>query len=418
MDGFDWRRAGLGRATSGLRVRTMSLAGAGVLVASVAAFGAIRTALAPEPPLPEPPSAAPPAWEAATAGTAIAEGRLVLAQLDPQPEAPAETAPAPTLAEIVDLPIRRVTTTRIVLGAEEEVAPSSGEGATPAAEPIAAPEPHAAPSPAPDLDALLAQEPSALYPAPEATVPVRYASLPEASAPGRFDLHPPPLPLLARLPAPPPPIETSATPAPETNAQDETSALAVAAPDAAEPLATPPDSEEALVAAPTLPPPRPPSLPAPEPRPTPEPVAPATAAQDQATPARERTLGSLLRAVLGVGGMPGVTEAADGVTPTGCLPEPLRDILVDVARTFGEVTLVSTQTLNTGNHYVGSARHRFHQDCEAVDFRVEGDPREVVRWLRGRPNVGGVASYRNGVIHVDLDRAVAARLRREEAAAR
>lgn len=412
MDGFDRLRSRVGRAASGLRARTVSLAGAGVLVASVAAFGAIRTALAPEPPLPEP-SAEPPAWTAATARAALAEGRLVLAQLEPQPEAATETAPAPTLAEVVDLPIRRVATTRIVLGPEEEVAPSPGEGAAPAAEPIARSEPAAAPSPAPDLDALLAQEPSALYPAPEATVPVRYASLPEASAPGRFDLHPPPLPLLARLPAPPPPIETSAPPAPDATAENATSALARAAPDpAAEPVATQPSSDEAVVAALTLPPPRPASLPAPQPRPAPEPAAPPPASQEQATPARERTLGSLLRAVLGVGGMPGVTEAADGKTPTVCVPEPLREILVDVARAFGEVTLVSTQTLNTGNHYLGSARHRFHQDCEAVDFRVEGDPREVVRWLRGRPNVGGVASYRNGVIHVDLDRAVAARLRR------
>lgn len=122
--------------------------------------------------------------------------------------------------------------------------------------------------------------------------------------------------------------------------------------------------------------------------------------------------------MLGGGGIPGVAEAADGRTPTDCLPEPLRRILADVASAFGEVTLVSTEILNTGNHYLGSARHRFHQDCEAVDFRVAGDPREVVRWLRGRPDVGGVASYRNGVIHVDLDRAVAARLRREAAAAR
>lgn len=122
--------------------------------------------------------------------------------------------------------------------------------------------------------------------------------------------------------------------------------------------------------------------------------------------------------MLGGGGIPGVAEAADGRTPTDCLPEPLRRILADVASAFGEVTLVSTEILNTGNHYRGSARHRFHQDCEAVDFRVAGDPREVVRWLRGRPDVGGVASYRNGVIHVDLDRAVAARLRREAAAAR
>lgn len=379
----------------GLAARRPLVVGALAATASVAAIGASWMASAPQPL--EQASTQGAGWDLDSAEAALSEGRLVLAQLV---DDVASEKPAPTLAEVIDLPIRRVATTRVTRPPEIAVAPQ------PAPEP-AAPAPPSVPSP--DLAALLAPAPSPLFPAPAARVPVRYASLPDAAVPEKFAIRLPQMPLLVRLEAPPPLAGaaarwegTASDPDPDAGGSD-----------AAGPDARDADAAVAIEDAPLVPPPpRPAGLPAGAPQPA---GAPATPEEPPAG-APARTLAGLLRAVLGGDGMPGVTEASDGRTPTACLPAPLRTILADVAREFGEVTLVSTEFLNTGNHYVGSARDRFHRDCEAADFRVDADPARVVGWLRGRPDVGGVAAYRNGVIHVDLDRAVAARLRRDAAA--
>ncbi len=85
-----------------------------------------------------------------------------------------------------------------------------------------------------------------------------------------------------------------------------------------------------------------------------------------------------------------------------CLPEGLRTVLQDVQARFGTVTLVSTRQLHTDNHSPGTARHKLHAACKAVDFKVEGDLNAVTAYLRARPEVAGVNSYRNNrVIHID-----------------
>ncbi len=85
-----------------------------------------------------------------------------------------------------------------------------------------------------------------------------------------------------------------------------------------------------------------------------------------------------------------------------CLPEGLRTVLQDVQARFGTVTLVSTRELHTDNHSPGTARHKLHAACRAVDFKVEGDLTAVTAYLRARPEVSGVNSYRNNrVIHID-----------------
>ena len=118
-----------------------------------------------------------------------------------------QTADAPTLAEVIDLPIRRVATTRITLPTERGRTPvppplpgghrGAGRDVVPAREP--------AREPVPDLEALLAQAPSAMFPAR----PGERAREPTPRCPGRpcrerFALRPPRLPLVARLEAPPP----------------------------------------------------------------------------------------------------------------------------------------------------------------------------------------------------------------------
>ena len=88
--------------------------------------------------------------------------------------------------------------------------------------------------------------------------------------------------------------------------------------------------------------------------------------------------------------------------PTACLPSDLLNVLQDIEARFGPVTLVSTTHLHTDNHSRGSARHKLHAECKAVDFKVKGDVRAVTAYLRSRPEVAGINSFRNnGVIHID-----------------
>lgn len=94
---------------------------------------------------------------------------------------------------------------------------------------------------------------------------------------------------------------------------------------------------------------------------------------------------------------------ADATASTDCLPVALRAVLADVAARFGEVTVVSTHQLNTGNHSAGSIREKLHTDCRAVDVRPDRTRiDEIKAYLRTRPEINGVESYRNGVVHMDV----------------
>jgi len=89
--------------------------------------------------------------------------------------------------------------------------------------------------------------------------------------------------------------------------------------------------------------------------------------------------------------------------PTECLPETLRTLLADVAKRFGPITVVSTQHLKTRNHAAGSARHKLHEACKAVDVRPAAGRAEALRaYLRSRPDIAGVEAYRDGVVHMDV----------------
>ncbi len=97
-----------------------------------------------------------------------------------------------------------------------------------------------------------------------------------------------------------------------------------------------------------------------------------------------------------------VVSAGAPALPTDCLPAGLRTVLRDVEARFGPVALVSTTELHTDNHSRGSVRHKLHGACQAVDFKVKGNGKAVVAYLRSRPEVSGVNSYgNNGVIHID-----------------
>jgi hypothetical protein len=95
---------------------------------------------------------------------------------------------------------------------------------------------------------------------------------------------------------------------------------------------------------------------------------------------------------------------APSQAPAECLPSALRSVLADVASRYGPLTIVSTQHLNTRNHGAGSARHKLHQACKAVDFSVASQRADEVKtYLRSRPEVGGLEAYRDEVIHIDLN---------------
>jgi hypothetical protein len=99
---------------------------------------------------------------------------------------------------------------------------------------------------------------------------------------------------------------------------------------------------------------------------------------------------------------PQVASTGAPAVPIECLPAGLHSVLKDVEARFGAVILVSTTELHTDNHSRGSVRHKLHGACQAVDFKVRGNGKAVVAYLRSRPEVAGINIYgNNGVIHID-----------------
>jgi hypothetical protein len=89
--------------------------------------------------------------------------------------------------------------------------------------------------------------------------------------------------------------------------------------------------------------------------------------------------------------------------PTDCLPASLRGVLADVASRFQGLTLISTTQLHSDNHSAGSARHSMHGACRAVDFKTASPVADVTAYLHTRKELAGINSYRNGVIHIDVN---------------
>ncbi len=80
-----------------------------------------------------------------------------------------------------------------------------------------------------------------------------------------------------------------------------------------------------------------------------------------------------------------------------CLPDGLKQMLVDTAKRFGHVAILNARrSAGTG------ARGSYHYRCRAVDFRVRGVPVSTVyAYLKQHPNVGGRKIYPFGFFHVD-----------------
>jgi hypothetical protein len=95
--------------------------------------------------------------------------------------------------------------------------------------------------------------------------------------------------------------------------------------------------------------------------------------------------------------------ASTAAAPTTCLPESLKGVLADLATRFQGVTVVSTTALHSDNHSPGTAREKMHGDCRAVDFKTASPVAEVTAYLRSRKEIAGINSYRNGLIHMDVN---------------
>jgi hypothetical protein len=77
-------------------------------------------------------------------------------------------------------------------------------------------------------------------------------------------------------------------------------------------------------------------------------------------------------------------------------------VLADLGARFGAVTVVSTTHLHTDNHARGSVRAKLHEACKAVDFKINGEAKPVLAYLKSRPEVAGINVYRNNsLIHID-----------------
>lgn len=88
-------------------------------------------------------------------------------------------------------------------------------------------------------------------------------------------------------------------------------------------------------------------------------------------------------------------------TSTSCLTSEARALLNRIRSRFGNVQIIST--CRPGARIATSGRPSKHASGQAIDFRVPGRKREVVRWLSANHRSGGTMTYSDmDHIHVDV----------------
>jgi hypothetical protein len=90
---------------------------------------------------------------------------------------------------------------------------------------------------------------------------------------------------------------------------------------------------------------------------------------------------------------------SSGISTT-CLTSAARNLLGRIRSHFGNVELVST--CRPGARIAGTRTPSKHASGQAIDFRVPGKKREVVRWLIANHRSGGVMTY-NDMDHIHVD---------------
>lgn len=80
-----------------------------------------------------------------------------------------------------------------------------------------------------------------------------------------------------------------------------------------------------------------------------------------------------------------------------CFPHRLNLVLAHIARKTGGRPIV------TSGHRHGGRRGSQHRNCMAADIRVPGvSTSRIVAAARTAPHIGGIGTYCNGLVHVDV----------------
>ncbi|MBD9374055.1 DUF882 domain-containing protein [Rhizobium sp. ARZ01] len=80
-----------------------------------------------------------------------------------------------------------------------------------------------------------------------------------------------------------------------------------------------------------------------------------------------------------------------------CFPGRLQAVLAHIAAQTGRRPLV------TSGHRSGGRRGSYHRKCMAADIRVPGvSVRKIVAAAKSAPGIGGIGTYCNGIVHVDV----------------
>ena len=87
--------------------------------------------------------------------------------------------------------------------------------------------------------------------------------------------------------------------------------------------------------------------------------------------------------------------------PTKCVPSSLIKVLKRVSARYGPITVNSTWRGRSKNRKVGGRGHSMHLACRAVDFRVHGSTRGLLKFLMAQKEVGGFNRYPSGFYHID-----------------
>ncbi|WP_064693566.1 YcbK family protein [Rhizobium aegyptiacum] len=82
----------------------------------------------------------------------------------------------------------------------------------------------------------------------------------------------------------------------------------------------------------------------------------------------------------------------------GCFPARLRAVLSHIAAKTGRRPMI------TSGHRPHPRRHgSLHGKCLAADIRIPGlSERTIVAAARSAPGIGGIGTYCNGIVHVDV----------------
>lgn len=106
------------------------------------------------------------------------------------------------------------------------------------------------------------------------------------------------------------------------------------------------------------------------------------------------------RKTYGISEKPRVILAYAMQTPrvsANCFPGRLRAVLAHIARRTGRRPMVTSGLRHAGR------RGSYHRKCMAADIRVPGvSVSRVVAAARSAPGIGGIGTYCNGIVHVDV----------------